>query len=172
MAAHAGYDSRQCGIDPGRLLRLLPLGRLFDYDRHGVTHVASPRSGTSHRARAVPRRSWRAHLHKDRNYNLYSYIFTAATRAEFSQFPSFPGNFQQALEQFDTDGDGLIDRDEFRQMNQRYPMVLFPMFHLQDKMQRCTLGERRWTQIMKQQYKLNIIRDFRYSSDLIFDATH
>ena len=31
---HAGYDSRQCGIDPGRLLRLLPLGRLFDYDRH------------------------------------------------------------------------------------------------------------------------------------------
>ena len=89
MAAHAGYDSRQCGIDPGRLLRLLPLGRSFDYDRHGVTHVASPRSGTSHRARAVPRRSWRAHLHKDRNYNLFTFLFTAAIRAEFSQFPRF-----------------------------------------------------------------------------------
>ena len=89
MAAHAGYDSRQCGIDPGRLLRLLPLGRSFDYDRYGVTHVASPRSGTSHRARAVPRRSWRAHLHKDRNYNLFTFLFTAAIRAEFSQFPRF-----------------------------------------------------------------------------------
>ena len=69
--------------------RLLPLGRSFDYDRHGVTHVASPRSGTSHRARAVPRRSWRAHLHKDRNYNLFTFLFTAAIRAEFSQFPRF-----------------------------------------------------------------------------------
>jgi Ca2+-binding EF-hand superfamily protein len=98
--------------------------------------------------------------------------FEALAKTIAGKDPSFPGNFQQALEQFDTDGDGLIDRDEFRQMNQRYPMVLFPMFHLQDKMQRCTLGERRWTQIMKQQYKLNIIRDFRYSSDLIFDATH
>lgn len=87
--------------------------------------------------------------------------FEALAKTIAGKDPSFPGNFQQALEQFDTDGDGLIDRDEFRQMNQRYPMVLFPMFHLQDKMQRCTLGERRWTQIMKQQYKLNIIRDFR-----------
>ena len=69
--------------------RLLPIGRLFDYDRYGGTHVASPRSGTSHRARAVPRRSWRAHLHKDRNCNLFTFLFTAAIRAEFSQFPRF-----------------------------------------------------------------------------------
>jgi hypothetical protein len=26
-------------------------------------------------------------------------------------------------------------------MNDRYPMVLFPAFKLQDTMQRCTLGE-------------------------------
>jgi Ca2+-binding EF-hand superfamily protein len=75
--------------------------------------------------------------------------------------PTFHGNFQRALEEFDTDGDGLIDMDEFAQINQRYPLVLFPMFNLQDKMQRCTLGARRWHQIMKEQYKLSKIREYR-----------
>ena len=43
---------------------LLPTGRVFDNDRHGGTHVASPRrTGTSHSARAVPRRSWRAQFY-------------------------------------------------------------------------------------------------------------
>ena len=75
--------------------------------------------------------------------------------------PSFPGNFQKALEEFDTDGDGLIDIDEFATLNQRYPMVLFPMFRLQDKMQRCTLGLTRWNQIMKCQFRLEKIREYR-----------
>ena len=35
---------------------------MFDNDRHGGTHVASPRTGTLHSTRAVPRRSWRAHF--------------------------------------------------------------------------------------------------------------
>ena len=38
--------------------------------------------------------------------------------------PMFPGNFSRALEQFDQNDDGLIDRDEFRDLNKRYPMVL------------------------------------------------
>ena len=60
--------------------------------------------------------------------------FEALAKTISGKDPSFPGNFQRALEEFDTDGDGLIDIDEFEQMNQRYPMVLFPMFRLQDKM--------------------------------------
>ena len=30
-----------------------------------------------------------------------------------SNTPMFPANFGKALEEFDTDGDGLIDMDEF-----------------------------------------------------------
>ncbi len=39
------------------------------------------------------------------------------------------------------DGDGFVSFEEFKRMNDRYPMVLFPAFKLQDTMQRCTLGE-------------------------------
>lgn len=36
--------------------------------------------------------------------------------------------------------DGMIDFEEFSSMNKRYPSVLFPIFRLQDSMQRFTLG--------------------------------
>ena len=82
--------------------------------------------------------------------------------------PMFPGNFSRALEEFDTDGDGLIDFGEFCTMNRRYPMALFPMFRLQDKMQRCTLGASRWNVIMKQSHTLEKLRQYRitHSRDL------
>lgn len=59
------------------------------------------------------------------------------------QNPIFPGNFSRALEEFDTNDDGEIDFDEFRELNRRYPMVLFPAFRLQDAFRRKTLGA--WT---------------------------
>lgn len=34
----------------------------------------------------------------------------------------------------------MIDFEEFSSMNKRYPSVLFPIFRLQDSMQRFTLG--------------------------------
>lgn len=36
--------------------------------------------------------------------------------------------------------DGLIDYEEFKMLNARYPIVLFPAFRLQDAIQVHTLG--------------------------------
>lgn len=62
-------------------------------------------------------------------------------------FPSFPGNFSNALEMFDRNGDGVIDIKEFIELDRRFPMLMFPAFRLQEKMQQLTLGEHQWTKI-------------------------
>lgn len=49
--------------------------------------------------------------------------------------------------------DGLLDFDEFKIMNKRYPMLLFPCFRLQDRMQKSTLGEGHWLQLHKRLYQ-------------------
>ena len=56
--------------------------------------------------------------------------------------PLFPGNFAEAIGQFDTNDDGLIDFNEFMELDKRYPLVLFPAFRLQDRMTKKTLGEK------------------------------
>lgn len=61
--------------------------------------------------------------------------------------PLFPGNFAQAVAMFDTNNDGVIDFDEFVDLDRRYPLILFPAFRLQDRMQKITLGEKTWTRI-------------------------
>lgn len=38
-------------------------------------------------------------------------------------------------------------------MNKRYPMLLFPCFRLQDRMQKSTLGESHWLQLQKRLYQ-------------------
>ena len=64
--------------------------------------------------------------------------------------PVFPGNFNTAIREFDVNDDGLIDFEEFRQLHIRYPMLLYPAFRLQDKMQEMTLGSATWQNIMEQ----------------------
>lgn len=75
--------------------------------------------------------------------------------------PTFPGNFGRALEEFDSNDDGMIDFDEFRELNRRYPMVLFPAFRLQDRMQKQTLGEWRWAKIFKNHAKERVWEEYR-----------
>ncbi|GBG27977.1 Calcium-dependent protein kinase 5 [Hondaea fermentalgiana] len=77
----------------------------------------------------------------------------------------FPGNLQRAFENFDTNADGLIDFDEFKELNNRFPMLLFPIFRLQDKMQRRTLGARRWTQILKKKAEREKIEAYKLAHD-------
>ena len=79
--------------------------------------------------------------------------------------PSFPGNFQRALEEFDSNDDGLIDFDEFRELNRRYPMILFPAFRLQDRMQRATLGPAKWAKILKTAAKDKSFEEYRRTHD-------
>jgi hypothetical protein len=75
--------------------------------------------------------------------------------------PSFPNNFKNALEQFDVNEDGLIDYSEFVELDRRYPLVLFPAFRLQDMMQRKTLGERVWLQVMQNYQESKRIEEYK-----------
>lgn len=61
--------------------------------------------------------------------------------------PVFPGNFTTALENFDVNDDGLIDFNEFKALNLRFPLVLFPAFRLQEAIQQKTLGEAEWLKV-------------------------
>ena len=61
----------------------------------------------------------------------------------------FAGNFAAAIQQFDTNSDGVIDFKEFAALNKKFPMLLFPAFRMQEAMQRLTLGSRAWTQILE-----------------------
>ena len=57
--------------------------------------------------------------------------------------------------------DGLIDFSEFQELDRRYPLVLFPAFRLQDRMQKMTLGEEGWKRIMKDVTKAKRIQDYK-----------
>jgi hypothetical protein len=73
---------------------------------------------------------------------LTSCVLSSAHRCINNASPAFPSNFKKALEEFDVNEDGLIDYQEFGQIDARYPLVLFPAFRLQDVMQRNSLGKR------------------------------
>ncbi|KUF81797.1 Calcium-dependent protein kinase 22 [Phytophthora nicotianae] len=65
----------------------------------------------------------------------------------------FSGNINNALTEFDRNKDGVIDFEEFKSLNKRFPMLLFPCFRLQDRMQKATLGDSHWLQLHKRLYE-------------------
>ena len=74
--------------------------------------------------------------------------------------PLFPGNFAEAIGQFDTNDDGLIDFQEFIELDRRYPLILFPAFRLQDRMQHKTLGAASWVKIHEGIQKQRRIKEY------------
>ena len=65
------------------------------------------------------------------------------------QDPKFIDNIRLAAEEIRGDEDGQITFDEFRELSQRFPLMLQPAFDLQDKMHDCTLGPKGWVQVME-----------------------
>jgi len=86
--------------------------------------------------------------------------FMVLCKAVNNMNPTFPGNFNTALEEFDTNGDGLIDFDEFQELNRFYPLVMFPVFKLQDRIQKVTLGEKGWVGVMARIARAKFIREY------------
>ena len=91
--------------------------------------------------------------------------FMAMCSAVSNSDPTFPGNFKNALERFDTNDDGLIDFEEFKLINSRYPLVLFPAFRLQDRMQKKTLGDSYWYKVARIKAKEEYIEEYKRTHD-------
>merc|ERR1711865_1035183 len=49
--------------------------------------------------------------------------FMTLCKAVNNSNPMFPGNFSVAMREFDQNDDGLIDKNEFRDLNKRYPLI-------------------------------------------------
>jgi hypothetical protein len=58
------------------------------------------------------------------------------------------------VRRFDTDANGVITFDEFVAMHQKFPLLLWPLFQLQDRMQSRSLGRAAWTTIGRRDAKM------------------
>eukprot|EP00605_Chrysophyceae_sp_TOSAG23-4_P000731 GSChrysophyteH1.ASY1.ANO1.816.1 assembled CDS len=75
--------------------------------------------------------------------------------------PTFPANFKSALQDFDVNEDGLIDYSEFLEIERRYPLVLFPAFRLQDTMQKTSMGEGVWLELISDYSESKRIEEYK-----------
>ena len=98
---------------------------------------------------------------KDNSGTIDEEEFMLLAKTVNNSAPMFPGNFETALTEFDSNDDGLIDMDEFRELNRRYPMVLFPAFRFQDNLQRGSLGLKRWVEIAARKQRLAVLTEYR-----------
>ncbi|OQS07709.1 hypothetical protein THRCLA_00297, partial [Thraustotheca clavata] len=75
----------------------------------------------------------------------------------------FDGNFKRAMENFDKNGDGLLDMQEFQQINVQYPLVFYPLFQFQVKVITNTLGWWKWYQITYREMKIASWRNYMHT---------
>ncbi|EQC41461.1 hypothetical protein SDRG_01428 [Saprolegnia diclina VS20] len=75
----------------------------------------------------------------------------------------FDGNFRKAMASFDKNNDGLLDHDEFQEINVQFPLVFYPLFQFQNKMLQHTLGWWKWYQITYRERKIDMWRKYMHS---------
>eukprot|EP00947_MAST-08B_sp_MAST-8B-sp1_P000122 g122.t1 len=93
-------------------------------------------------------------------------FFRMVRHVNRKQNGKFRGNLQAALDAFErkTDiGDGMLDFAEFRALNNKFEMLLHPIFRLQDSMQKKTLGERRWRQVAQRKKVVDEIEAYKHA---------
>eukprot|EP00924_Labyrinthula_sp_SR-Ha-C_P001449 maker-scaffold_55-snap-gene-0.43-mRNA-1 protein AED:0.02 eAED:0.02 QI:365/1/1/1/0.33/0.25/4/483/232 len=77
----------------------------------------------------------------------------------------YSGNFYSALKEVDQSGDGLIDFKEFKELSRKYPMLAYPVFLLQQKLQEATLGTTTWENIMVKRKEKEEALNFQDAND-------
>jgi Ca2+-binding EF-hand superfamily protein len=63
--------------------------------------------------------------------------------------PKFIDNFRLSIASFDKNADGMMDFEQFKQNDARFPLTLFPAYRLQDKIRSTVLGTSTWVDISK-----------------------
>ena len=71
---------------------------------------------------------------------------------------SYKGNHATFMENLDVNSDGMLDFPEFMVINDRFPMVFFPAFKIQDVLRNATLGVSRWKALIARFDRLEAAR--------------
>ena len=58
------------------------------------------------------------------------------------------GNLEEALKFIDQEGEGTMSFVDFQRLCRHLPIILYPAFRLQSRLQRKTLGAARWNWIL------------------------
>ncbi len=80
--------------------------------------------------------------------------------AQLNSQTLFPGSLLKSFTTFDCNSDGLIDFDEFCELNRRFPMMFYPAFQLQDNLQKL-VGRGRWTAALRYKARRERIEEFK-----------
>lgn len=79
--------------------------------------------------------------------------------------PLYPDNFKLALNSFSENPDGMMSLDEFEELNDKFPIILFPVFRFQDNLTRKVLGRQTWTDIARRVNEERELEAYRKAND-------
>lgn len=75
--------------------------------------------------------------------------------------PIFPSNYYKSLDNFDVNQDGLIDFEDFINIEKKFPLVFYPLFFIQDRIQQETFGIDTWTHILRDYTYAKYVEDYK-----------